>query len=87
MIVVKIFGDNAKNFKGMTVANEWEEVIRQLKLYFRDIEEIKQKIIAGQVVILPYFSLQKDRRCRNVGVKNERRLVSSKKQLSGRARG
>ena len=73
MIIVKIFRDNAENFKGITVANGWGEVIKQIKLYFSDHEKVKQRLIDGEIVHLPYFSLQKDRRVNNKKVKKERR--------------
>ena len=87
MIVIKIFSDNAENFSGRTVANEWEKVIKQLKLYFRDIEGVKKRIVDGEVIVLPFFTLQKDRRIKGKKVKNERRLIRKEKQLSGTAGG
>jgi len=87
MIVIKIFSDNAENFSGRTVANEWEKVIKQLKLYFRDIEGVKKRIVDGEVIVLPFFTLQKDRRIKEKKAKNERRLIRKEKQLSGTAGG
>lgn len=76
MLVVKIFRDNAENFKGITVANEWEEIARQIRIYFSDPKKVRQRINNGEVVNLPYFSLQKDRRVRDIKVTEEqRRLV------------
>ena len=73
MIIVKIFKDNAENFKGITVANEWKELIKQIRFYFSDHKEVKERILSGEVVNLPYFTLQKDRREKVEGVTNERR--------------
>ena len=75
MLVVKIFRDNAENFKGITVANEWEEIVRQIRLYFSDPKKVRQKINNGEVVNLPYFSLQRDRRVKKEKVTEERRSL------------
>jgi len=73
MIVVKIFKNNAKKFKNLTSAVTFESCKRRLKLYFSGLEKVKKRILAGEIIDLPYLTLQKDRRIKNKKVKNERR--------------
>jgi len=73
MIVVGIYKSNAKNFAGLTIADDWKNFTRRISFYYSNIFEIKEKILNGRVVDLPYITLQKERRCKNVRVKDERR--------------
>jgi len=73
MIVVGIYNSSARNFAGLTIARDWKHFTRRLRYYYSNIFEVKEKILNGKVVELPYISLQLDRRCKNVKVKDERR--------------
>jgi uncharacterized membrane protein len=81
MIVVRIFKDNAWYLAGITTAVTFEACKRRLRLYFSELEKVKEKIIAGEIISIPYVAFQRDRRINNdKGIKNERRrhLESSK---------
>jgi len=73
MIVVGIYKSNAKNFAGLTIADDWKNFTRRISFYYSNIFEVKEKILNGGIVELPYISLQLDRRRKNIKVKNERR--------------
>jgi len=74
MIAVKIFKDNAGNSANLTSAINFESCKRQLRLYFPDFEKVKEKIIAGEIIDLPYVTFQKDRRInKEKSFENERR--------------
>ena len=62
MIVVRIFKDNAQYLAGITTAANFENCIKQLKYYFSNIIKVKEKIIAGEIIDLPYLTFQRDRR-------------------------
>jgi hypothetical protein len=87
MIVVRIFKNNAWYLAGKINVIEWENCIKRLKLYFSDINKIKKKIIAEEIIDLPYLTFQKNRRVnKEKRIKNEQRrhLKSSeqKEQIS-----
>jgi len=74
MILVKIFKDNAKKFANLVAAVNFETCKRQLRLYFSDLEKVKERIIAGEIIDLPYLTLQRDRRVnQEKRVRDERR--------------
>jgi len=73
MIVVGIYKDNARNFAGLTIARDWKDFTRRLRYYYSDIFEIKERILNGKVIDLPYVTLQLDRRVRRERVETERR--------------
>ena len=74
MIIFKIFKDNARKFANLTTAVTFEACKRQLRLYFSNIEKVKERIIAGKIIDLPYLILQKDRRVnKEKRIRNERR--------------
>ena len=74
MIVVKIFKDNARKFANLTTAVNFEACKRRLGLYFSDLEKVKERIIAGKIIDLPYLILQRDRRVnQEKRVRDERR--------------
>jgi len=74
MIVVKIFKDNARKFANLTSAVNFEACKRRLRLYFSDLEKVKEKIITGEIIDFPYLTLQRDRRVnKEKKIKNERR--------------
>ena len=73
MIVVSIFKENA-GFNNPTSAVTFEACKKRLKLYFSDLEKVKQKIMAGEIINIPYLTLQRDRRINEgKGIDNERR--------------
>ncbi|MBA7535382.1 hypothetical protein ES705_27635 [subsurface metagenome] len=81
MIIVRIFKDNARKFANLTTAVNFEACKRRLRLYFSNLKKVKEKIIAGEIINLPYVTFQKDRRVnKDKWIKNERRrhLKSSK---------
>lgn len=73
MLVIGIYKDNAKQFAGLTIAKDWKNFTRRLKYYYSNIFEIKEKILNGGIVELPYLTLQRDRRIKNTKISNERR--------------
>lgn len=80
MIVVSIFKDNA-GIANLTSAITFESCKRRLRLYFSELEKVKERIIAGKIIDLPYLTLQRDRRInKEKRTENERRsyLKSSK---------
>ena len=80
MIIVRIFKDNA-GIADLTTAVNFEACKRRLRLYFSDLKKVKERIIAGEIINIPYVAFQRDRRINNdKGIKNERRrhLKSSK---------
>lgn len=81
MIAVRIFKDNARKFANLVDAVNFEACKRRLRLYFSNLERVKERIIAGEIINLPYVTFQKDRRVnKEKKIKNERRsyLKSSK---------
>ena len=90
MIVVRIFKDNAKKFAHLTTAVNFEACKRRLKLYFSDLEEVKERIIAGKIIDLPYLILQKDRRVnQEKRIRDERRrhLMQLSRKRKSQAKG
>ncbi|GAI59259.1 unnamed protein product [marine sediment metagenome] len=75
MIIVRIFKNNAEKFANLISAVSFESCRRRLRLYFSNLNEIKEKIIAGEIIDLPYVTFQKDRRINKKKVRNERRKI------------
>lgn len=73
MIVVRTYTEKAENFAGLTTALDFEDCKKRLRLYFRNIGEVKAQLFAGEIINLPYVILQRDRRIRPIKVSNERR--------------
>lgn len=74
MIVVRIFKDNAWYLAGIAIAVNFENCIKQLKYYFSNIIKVKERIIAGEIIDLPYLTFQRDRRInKKKRFENERR--------------
>ena len=74
MIVVRIFKDDAGNFANLASAVNFEDCKRRLRLYFPDLKKVKERIIAGEKIDIPYLILQRDRRVnQEKRVRNERR--------------
>jgi len=73
MIVVSIFKENA-GFENPVSAVTFEACKKRLRLYFSNLEKVKQKIVAGGIIDIPYLTLQRDRRIKEEkGIENERR--------------
>jgi hypothetical protein len=73
MIVVGIYKNNA-DVGNLIIADDWKNFTRRIGFYYSNIFAIKEKILNGEIIDLPYITLQKDRRRRNIKVKSERRL-------------
>ena len=74
MIVIRIFKENAGNIAGLTSAITFEDCKKRLRLYFSDFKKVKEKITTGEIIDIPYITLQKDRRINNKKmIRNERR--------------
>ena len=74
MIVVEIFKDDAGKFGSLTSTVTFEDFKRRLRLYFSDLEKVKERIITGEIISIPYLTFQKDRRInKDKRIKNERR--------------
>jgi len=73
MIVVQKYKKDAGNFSGLTSAVTFESLKKRLRLYFTNIGKVKAMLYAGKKIDIPFVTLQKDRRVRDIKVKNERR--------------
>ncbi|MBA7541181.1 hypothetical protein ES705_33488 [subsurface metagenome] len=73
MIVIGIYKGNAKNFSGLTIARDWKNFTRRIGFYYSNIFQIKEKILNGAVIDLPYITLRLDRRVKRERVEIERR--------------
>ena len=74
MIVVRIFKGDAGKFANLISAVNFEACKRRLKLYFSDLKKVKERIIAGEIINIPYVTFQKDRRInKKKEIENERR--------------
>ncbi|MBA7515590.1 hypothetical protein ES705_07632 [subsurface metagenome] len=73
MKVVQKYTKDAEQFAGITSAVDFESLKRRLRLYFTNIGKVKAMLFAGERISMPYVELQKDRRVRDIRVKNERR--------------
>ena len=86
MIVVRIFKDNARKIANLTTTLSYEACKRRLKLYFSNLERVKERIIAGKIIDLPYLTLQRNRRVsEEKRIRNERRrhlMLLSRKSKS-----
>jgi len=74
MLVVGIYKDNAKNFSGLTVAKDWKNFTRRIGFYYSNIFQVKERILNGEIIDLPYITLRLDRRIKREKVKIERRV-------------
>jgi len=73
MIVVQTYTEKAEQFAGITSAIDFEILKKRLRLYFKNVGEIKARLYAGEKISIPYVEIQRDRRIRDLPVKNERR--------------
>lgn len=77
MIVVQTYTKDAEQFSGLTTAIDFEECKKRLRLYFKNIGKVKAMLFAGEKISMPYVTLQKDRRVRDIKVSNDRRRKTS----------
>jgi len=73
MIVVQKYKKDAEQFSGITTAVTFESLKKRLRLYFTNIGKVKAMLYAGKKIDIPFVTLQKDRRIRDIKVTNERR--------------
>ncbi|MBA7546077.1 hypothetical protein ES705_38460 [subsurface metagenome] len=73
MIVVQKYKKNAEQFSGLTSAVDFESIKKRLRLYFTNIGKVKAMLYAGEIINIPFVTLQKDRRIRDLKVEDERR--------------
>ncbi len=73
MIVVQTYKENAEQFSGITSAVTFESLKKRLRLYFKNIGKVKAMLLSGQKIDIPFVTLMKDRRIRDLKVSNERR--------------
>ena len=74
MLVIGIFKENAGSIAGFTSAINFENRKKWLGLYFSDLKKVKERILAGEIIDIPYLTLQKDRRGNEKKMtRNERR--------------
>lgn len=74
MIVVQKYKKNAEQFSGLTIATDFESLKKRLRLYFKNVGQVKARLFAGEIIDIPFVTLQKDRRVRDIKVSDERRL-------------
>ncbi|MBA7515724.1 hypothetical protein ES705_07767 [subsurface metagenome] len=72
MIVIGIYKDNS-SVGGLTIARDWKDFTRRLRYYYSNIFQIKEKILNGKIIDLPYITLRLDRRIKRGKVEIERR--------------
>jgi len=75
MIVVQTYTREAKEFENLTIATDFESLKKRLRLYFKNVGEVKARLFAGEKISMPYVEIQKDRRIRDIKVKDERRVA------------
>ncbi len=75
MIVIQTYTKDAEQFAGVTSAADFEVLKKRLRLYFKNVGEVKARLYAGEKISMPYVEIQKDRRVRDIRVKNERRFA------------
>ena len=74
MLVIGIFKENTGSIAGFTSAINFENRKKWLGLYFSDLKKVKERILAGEIIDVPYLALQKDRRGNEKKmIRNERR--------------
>jgi len=71
--VIKTY-KSSQYLDGITIAVNFKNCIKQLRYYFENIKKIKEKILAGKIIDLPYLILQRDRRVnQEKRIRDERR--------------
>jgi len=72
MLVVAIYKKNA-DIGNLTLVRDWKDFTRRLKYYYSNIFTIKEKVLNGEIIDLPYLTLRLDRRIKREKVRIERR--------------
>lgn len=75
MIVVQTYTKEAEGFSGQTSAVTFGSLKKRLRLYFKNIGQIKARLHNGEIIDIPFCTLQRDRRVRDIKVKNEQRFT------------
>ena len=75
MIVIQTYTKDAEQFAGITSAVDFETCKKRLRLYFKNVGEVKARLYSGEKISMPYVEIQKDRRVRDIKVKNEQRFA------------
>lgn len=73
MIVVQTYKESAEGFAGLVSAVDFEDCKKRLRLYFKNVGEVKARLYAGEIIDIPFVTIQKDRRVRDIRVSDERR--------------
>jgi len=73
MIIVQKYKKDAEQFSGITTAVTFGSLKKRLRLYFTNIGKVKAMLYAGGKIDIPFVTLQKDRRIKDIKVTNERR--------------
>ncbi len=73
MLIVQKYKKDAEKFSGITSAVTFESLKRRLRLYFKNIGKVKAMLYAGQIIDIPFCTLERDRRIRDLKVEDERR--------------
>ena len=68
MLIVATYKKDARELANLTFTTTFGSLYKRLRLYFSTTN-----ILNGEVISLPYISLMKDRRCKDIKVKDERR--------------
>lgn len=77
MIVVQKYKKDAEQFSGITSAVTFESLKKRLRLYFTNIGKVKAMLYDGKIIDIPFVTLERDRRIRDIKVSNERRKKST----------
>jgi len=77
MIVVQKYKKDAEQFSGITSAVTFESLKKRIRLHFKNIGQVKARLFSGEIIDIPFVTLQRDRRIRDIKVKDERRKKSS----------
>jgi len=75
MIVIQTYTKDAEQFAGITTDIDFETLKKRLRIYYKNVGEIKARLYAGEKISMPCVTIQKDRRVRDLPIKNERRSV------------
>lgn len=62
MLVVRILKDNAGNVASYISVVTFESCKKRLRLYFSNLEKVRERIMAGKIIDIPYMTFQRDRR-------------------------
>lgn len=55
MIIVQTYKENADGLSGITSAIDFEVLKKRLRLYFRNIGQVKARLFAGEKISIPYL--------------------------------